>query len=71
MINEMINETFNKIVNELFKNIFYFSSNCFFVLSICWILFNELCLYFFFRNYDTLISNITKRLSEKNILYVK
>lgn len=45
--------------------------NCWFVISVCWIIFDELCLYYVFKNYDNCIRNLTYRLSLKNILYVK
>jgi len=48
-----------------------FLSNCWFVICVCWIIFDELCLYYAFKNYEKCIRNLTYRLSLKNILYVK
>ena len=48
-----------------------FFSNCWFVICVCWIIFDELCLYYAFKNYEKCIRNLTYRLSLKNILYVK
>jgi len=45
--------------------------NFLFLFQTCWILFTESGLYLFTRNYDLLITRITKRLSSINILYVK
>jgi predicted unusual protein kinase regulating ubiquinone biosynthesis (AarF/ABC1/UbiB family) len=52
------------LLNQLLNNIW-------FVITICWIFFDELSLYFIFRNYDNLLNNLTRRLADKNILYVK
>jgi len=48
-----------------------FLSNCWFVICVSWIVFDELCLYYTFKNYEKCIHNLTYRLSLKNILYVK
>jgi predicted unusual protein kinase regulating ubiquinone biosynthesis (AarF/ABC1/UbiB family) len=48
-----------------------FLSNCWFVICVSWIVFDELCLYYAFKNYEKCIHNLTYRLSLKNILYVK
>ena len=45
--------------------------NFLFLFQTCWILFTESGLYLFTRNYNLLITRITKRLSSINILYVK
>jgi predicted unusual protein kinase regulating ubiquinone biosynthesis (AarF/ABC1/UbiB family) len=54
----------------------FFSLSCFlnniwFVISISWIIIDELLLYTMFKNYDIFISNLANRLAVKNILYVK
>ena len=46
-------------------------NNCWFVICVCWIIFDELCFYCVFKNYEKYIHNLTVRLSKKNILYVK
>jgi predicted unusual protein kinase regulating ubiquinone biosynthesis (AarF/ABC1/UbiB family) len=48
-----------------------FFYNCWFVICVSWIVFDELCLYYAFKNYEKFIHNLTYRLSLKNILYVK
>ena len=62
------------IMNNLIK--MFFSLSCFlnniwFVITIGWIIVDELLLYTMFKNYEKLISNLTNRLSKQNILYVK
>ena len=58
-----------------FKNIYLsfttLLSNCWFVICICWIIVDELALYYAFNDYEKFIQNLTIRLSKKNILYVK
>ena len=54
----------------------FFSLSCFlnniwFVISICWIMTDELLLYIMFKDYGRLIYNLANRLAAKNILYVK
>jgi len=61
---------FNKVKSAYFS-LCRFLSNCFFIINISWILIDELFLYAFLNNYENFINNITKRLAEKNILYVK
>ena len=51
--------------------IIIFLNNCWFVICVCWIIFDELCFYCVFKNYEKFIHNLTVRLSKKNILYVK
>lgn len=46
-------------------------NNIWFLISISWIIIDELLLYIMFKNYDKLISNLANRLASKNILYVK
>jgi predicted unusual protein kinase regulating ubiquinone biosynthesis (AarF/ABC1/UbiB family) len=46
-------------------------NNIWFLISISWIIIDELLLYIMFKNYDKLISNLANRLALKNILYVK
>jgi len=56
---------------SFFKVIKDFLSNCWFVICVCWIMVDELCLYYIFKNYDKCIQNLIHRLSKKNILCVK
>ena len=63
-----------KFINKL-TNV-YFSLSCFlnniwFLISISWIIFDELLLYCAFKNYQKFIFKLTNRLASKNILYVK
>jgi predicted unusual protein kinase regulating ubiquinone biosynthesis (AarF/ABC1/UbiB family) len=53
------------------NSIIIFLNNCWFVICVCWIIFDELCFYCVFKNYEKYIHNLTVRLSKKNILYVK
>jgi predicted unusual protein kinase regulating ubiquinone biosynthesis (AarF/ABC1/UbiB family) len=46
-------------------------NNIWFLITICWIIFDELCLYYMFKDYAKCIDNLTSRLSNQNILYVK
>ena len=48
-----------------------FLNNIWFLISICWILCDEFVYYYVFKNQDKLISNLTKRLANQNILCVK
>jgi predicted unusual protein kinase regulating ubiquinone biosynthesis (AarF/ABC1/UbiB family) len=56
---------------NIYLSVVTFFNNCWFVICICCILLDELCLYYAFKNYKTFIYNLTNRLSKKNILYVK
>lgn len=54
----------------------FFSLSCFlnniwFLISIGWIMTDELLLYIMFKDYDKFICNLATRLAAKNILYVK
>ena len=69
---------FNKIKNNIKPKINYYwaSLNCFlnniwFLISVCWILFDEISYYYVFENQDKLVNNLTKRLANQNILCVK
>ena len=53
------------------NSIIQFLNNCWFVICICWIIFDEITFYCVFKNYEKCIHNLTVRLSKKNILYVK
>jgi predicted unusual protein kinase regulating ubiquinone biosynthesis (AarF/ABC1/UbiB family) len=64
------NIMFNKVKTAYFS-LCKFLSNWFFIINIFWIVIDELFLYTFLKNYETFINNITRRLAEKNILYVK
>ena len=48
-----------------------FLNNIWFLFSICWIISDELLLYYVFKNYEKSIHKLTNRLASKNILYVK
>ena len=68
------NIMFRLIMNYLINGFFSLScflNNIWFVISICWIISDELLLYNMFKNYEKLIYNLTNRLALKNILYVK
>jgi predicted unusual protein kinase regulating ubiquinone biosynthesis (AarF/ABC1/UbiB family) len=58
-------------LKELYLSFTTFLSNCWFVSCICWIIFDEMVLYYVFNDYNKCIQNLTSRLSKKNILYVK
>ena len=61
---------FDKI-QEWYTSFINFLCNCLFCIKICGIIMDEMCFYFVFKNYDTMINNLTKRLANQNILYVK
>jgi predicted unusual protein kinase regulating ubiquinone biosynthesis (AarF/ABC1/UbiB family) len=50
---------------------FDFMNNCIFLVNVLFVIMREMCIYFIFRDYDSLILNITSKLAEQNILYVK
>lgn len=56
---------------NIFIDFFNFINNCVFLIQGLLVLTRELCIYFIFRDYDTLILNITTKLAKQNILYVK
>ena len=58
-------------LKDLYLSFTTFLNNCWFVSCICWIIFDEIALYYVFNDYDKCIQNLTSRLSKKNILYVK
>lgn len=58
-------------LTSFYLSLIEFFNNCWFVICICCIVLDELCLYYMFKNYNKLIYNLTNRLSKKNILYVK
>ena len=60
----------NKL-SSVYISLSRFLNNIWFLISISWIIFDELCLYYMFKNYDKCIYNLTNRLSKQNILYVK
>jgi len=65
---------FNNIKNNFktYRNsLNCFLNNIWFLISICWILFDEISYYYVFKNQDKLVNNLTKRLSNQNILCVK
>ena len=48
-----------------------FINNCIFLVNVLFVIMREISIYFIFRDYDSLILNITSKLAEQNILYVK
>ena len=65
---------FNNIKNNFktYRNsLNCFLNNIWFLISICWILFDEISYYYVFKNQNKLVNNLTKRLSNQNILCVK
>lgn len=48
-----------------------FLNNIWFLLTICWIICDEISYYSVFKNQDKLVNNLTKRLANQNILCVK
>jgi predicted unusual protein kinase regulating ubiquinone biosynthesis (AarF/ABC1/UbiB family) len=65
---------FNKIKNNFrtyIHSLSCFLNNIWFLISICWILYDEILYYYVFKNQDKLVNNLTKRLANKNILCVK
>jgi predicted unusual protein kinase regulating ubiquinone biosynthesis (AarF/ABC1/UbiB family) len=65
---------FNNIKNKF--NYYWISLNLFldniwFLISVCWILFDEISYSYLFKNQDKLVNNLTKRLANQNILCVK
>ena len=65
---------FNNIKNNFktYRNsLICFLSNIWFLISVCWILFDEISYYYIFKNQDKLVNNLTKRLANQNILCVK
>ena len=49
----------------------WFLNNIWFLISIFWIICDELSYYYVFKNQDKLVNNLTKRLAYQNILCVK
>ena len=70
LFNIMIDFILNKIKCSYLLFISFLRC-CWFLISICWIISDELLLYYVFKNYEKCIQNLTRRLSLKNILYVK
>jgi predicted unusual protein kinase regulating ubiquinone biosynthesis (AarF/ABC1/UbiB family) len=65
---------FNNIKNKIkyyWISLNWFLNNIWFLISICWILFDEVSYYYVFKNPDKLVNNLTKRLANQNILCVK
>jgi predicted unusual protein kinase regulating ubiquinone biosynthesis (AarF/ABC1/UbiB family) len=68
------NIMFRLIMNYLITTFFSLScflNNIWFLISIGWIMTDELLLYIMFKDYDKFICNLATRLAAKNILYVK
>lgn len=65
---------FKLIIDNLIQCFFSLScflNNIWFLISIGWIMTDELLLYIMFKDYDKFICNLATRLAAKNILYVK
>lgn len=60
----------NNLITAFFS-LSCFLNNIWFVITICWIIIDELLLYIMFKDYGRLIYNLANRLASKNILYVK
>ena len=61
---------FNNI-KSFWNSLIWFLNNIWFLISICWIICDELSYYYVFKNQDKLVNNLTKRLAYQNILCVK
>jgi len=60
-----------KLLKEACFSLSCFLNNIWFLISIGWVILDELLLYCAFKNYPKLILNLTNRLASQNILYVK
>jgi len=61
---------FNNI-KSFWNSLIWFLNNIWFLISICWIICDEISYYYVFKNQDKLVNNLTKRLAYQNILCVK
>ena len=60
-----------KLLKEACFSLSCFLNNIWFLITIGWVILDELLLYCAFKNYPKLILNLTNRLALQNILYVK
>lgn len=61
----------NHKFNYYWGSLTLFLNNIWFLISICWILYDEFLYYYIFKNQDKLVNNLTKRFANENILCVK
>lgn len=59
------------IIKKCWISLNWFLNNIWFLITICWIICDEISYYCVFKNQDKLVNNLTKRLANQNILCVK